>query len=273
MVGDALASGLDKLKEVFLRPRTEDAVTDAAGGLPANVIPLRPTGGDVLRSRPRSAVLPAMPRRDDGLAPEVIVVGMDGRPELWLSLALARALRRRLGMGAAFVVDPLLDRECGAGEARLGLGTGRVTLPFAARRHGSDMMRVGEGAAGRHGPFLRALGPLVWNLAGAGCESEELIAHAREADGVVLARPLAVESAYAVLVADELRAAGVCVPVVRALVHPAATGDTGDPAVSAGASLDLRIPAGAFDRWRVEHGLGCGAATTRAVESIAGVLV
>lgn len=269
--------GRDLIKGVFVRPVDQTAMPAAELGLPANVIPLR-AAHSTHPTHSTQVHLPlkpgAPPRTDDHVtrpsgrsaAPEVVVIGMDGGTDLWFALALARALRRRLQLGTSFVADPALDEECGEGEARLKVGAARMLLPFAARRHGADTMRIGALAAKRHGDFLRALGPLVWSFAGIDRERDELKARAGNADGIVLTRPSAVEAAYAALLADELRGAGAGAPVVRVLVGPRLDED-GEVAVAGGD--DLLVPAGAFDRFRAERGLGCSARTARAIDMLA----
>lgn len=261
-----MAGPIDSLRGMFVRPPAARPALSRVE-LPSNVVPLRPDAR--LPSAPRAPQCSRGPEPGASVAaaaaPLVVVAGLAGLPEHWLAMAIAGALRDRLGSRCAFLVDPEFVRESQT-QSRLRLGAGGILLPFAVRRNGSRLMTIGEHAAVGHAGFLRAIGPLVWSLGGADEHRDRLCEVATQADLLVLARPAEVDAAYCAIVGDEL-SAKCGIRNVRRVLCGSSRPDECEPADG-----ELVVPASNLDRWRIERGLGRAGAVGHAVEEMVGML-
>ncbi len=263
------------LREMFLRPAGPPRSLELPRALPDNVVPLRvgaATGREDAARRALSARGPSHAAVADDLAPRVVLVGLAGVGERWLALATAAELRRIVDSSIAFVVeaDTAPERN-GAGEAHLRLGAARVLLPFAARRHAGRVMSIGAGAALRHEKFLRALGPVVWNV-GAADGRDALRGLIVGSQAIVLARPVHVDVAYSEILAAELRADGVSCDVIRVVTGLDRTG-VGEDRPDDDAGEELIVPCATLDRWLGDRGLRCGPAMRRGARLLAEAIV
>lgn len=163
---------------------------------------------------PRLLSEAALPLPSSGPYLQIAVIDLSGQ-DRWLCGAIATQLAADGQSLFAFTASTQSSTRARRDATNVRLGRGKLRLPFAARRRGG-VWQISEDVCKCHSDLLGSLGPVVKWIDAACVEDANQFNNALEGcDGVVLVRRSATTAAYSLLVAEQLTAGAVHVPVVR----------------------------------------------------------